>query len=130
MMEYDRKNGGMGATGLSCAFHACRTQFHGPVTKYDWSNYRTGDQPRKVVETQEQYEGRMWDTLCQVLTASETRPVLLPTTSKEPEWEALLEMCPLIELIDSTKSKHGNYQAKLWIARKHSKPAVTTTEGS
>jgi hypothetical protein len=61
-------------------------------------------------------QDRAWRELCYILTKQKElrRPTLFPSTSKELITQLLLS-CPYARLVAETKSRHGNYQAYIWV---------------
>jgi hypothetical protein len=119
-MKYDKKRlGNIGSAGVSCAFNQARVQGT-PERRYERqigaNGYYDWNQPARIVkESQADFETRLWETLCEILTSAEQRPVLVPTTDREPVWRDLVAMCPHAELIADARSRHGNYRAHLWL---------------
>lgn len=74
-----------------------------------------------VPETDEQLEKRLWQALCAILTKSESIPVLLYTTDKEPEWRDMVAGCGYAKMALETKTQHvpRDYNVQLWIFPEH-----------
>jgi hypothetical protein len=124
-MKYDRKTtrdetGYVNSASISCAFNEVRDSFSLQF-KYGGWNPLLGRANEGRFETQEELETRLWDTLCEALTAAETRPVLIPTKASEKEMVNLLSACPYVQLLAESKSRHGKYKVQLWFIPVHEK---------
>lgn len=123
-MKYDYVNDGMiDSFDLSCAFRQVKDCYErqkevGAQWNYDPKLGRGVHTPGHK-ETDEELEKRLWAVLCEILTASEERPVFISTTDREPEMKDLLLACPYVELVAEAPSHHGRYNSQIWVARQH-----------
>ena len=120
-MNYDNvHDGNVSTADISCAFGQVRDSYNRQTIYqgYDYYNYKPNPAKR---ETDEEWENRLWKILCEILTYSETRPVMLATKQNETKMRELLEACPYVELLSEVKSRHGNYKVQLWFVDVHSK---------
>lgn len=80
------------ASGISCAFASVRGT---------WSNNHD----------------QVWRQYCYMLkeAANFGKDVYVPVTDKEPLALQILQACPFVKYVSQGKSRHGNYQAYIFI---------------